>query len=187
MKNNSLFSSLQLLYRKVSMVILNLRMHSYHSSVDSNDITSLLNKQIEGLVSSSAKDTTGHIDTSEIDEHVKHDLINKNNEKYKEVKNVGELGSEFSKYLNQRKTSSIIHPYMGDKLKKSAWEHIHHAIRYAHQGNAVSARLHADIAGHALEEASHYLKNEEYSELVYQVEECFIQSKKEKNKGGSAS
>ena len=42
------------------------------------------------------------------------------------------------------------------------------------------AKLHADIAGHALEEAEHYLKDEEYSELVFEIEECFIKSKKEK-------
>ena len=42
------------------------------------------------------------------------------------------------------------------------------------------AKLHADIAGHALEEAEHYLKDEECSELVFEIEECFIKSKKEK-------
>ena len=56
---------------------------------------------------------------------------------------------------------------MGGQLKKSAWEHVHKAIRYARQADVTMAKLHADIAGHALEEAEHYLKDEECSELVF--------------------
>ena len=66
---------------------------------------------------------------------------------------------------------------MGDKLKKSAWEHVHSAIRYARQENMAMAKLHADIAGHALDEAAHFLKDEEYSELIFEIEESFDKSK----------
>ena len=178
MKNKSLFVSLQSLYSKLFNAILHMRMHSYRSTVKSNnnvEITTLLNKQVAELATSSAKNTMAPDKVNE--KKLTSELsFSKKDKNYHEVDL--DMESEFSKYLNQKKSSAIIHPHMGEQLKKSAWEHIHKAIRYARQADVTTAKLHADIAGHALEEAEHYLKNEEYSKLVFEIEECFIKSKK---------
>lgn len=183
MKYHSLFVRLQYLYRKISIVITRIRMRSYRPFIESNntfDITSLLHKQIDSIVFSSIKNNAGTANTSKEVQHSKLNFAKVDNKNCQdnEIDNVSSIESEFSKYLKQKKSSSITHPYMGDKLKKSTWEHIHSTIRYAKQGNMAIAKLHADIAGHALEEAAHFLNDEEYSDLVFQVEECFIKSKK---------
>ena len=185
MNSHSLFIRLLFLYRKVSTVIVRIRMRSYHQRNESDntfDIAILLNKQIDVLVSSSAENNERSASISKENHYSELIFSNVDNERYQngETKNINNVESEFAKYLKQKKSSLIIHPYMGDKLKKSAWEHIHCTIRYARQGNVAMAKLHADIAGHALEEAVRYMKDEEYSELVFQIEECFIKSKKEK-------
>lgn len=181
-KNKTLFVSLQSLYSKIFNAILRIRMHSYHPSVKVNnniDVTTLLNKQVEKLAESSAKIKAHPVIYSKEEPDLKKifrkpDNITQDDRK-KQYDNREE--SEFSKYLNQTKSSSTLHPHMGDQLEKSAWEHVHKAIRFARQGNVATAKLHADIAGHALEEAKHYLENDEYSELIFQIEECFIKSK----------
>jgi len=185
MKYHSLFVRLQYLYRKISIVIVRVRVGSYRPFLELNntfDITSLLHQQIDSIVFSSIKNNVPPANTSKEVQHSELNFTKVDNENHQdsEIENVSSIESEFAKYLKQKKSSSIVHPYMGDKLKKSAWEHVHSTIRYARQGNMAMAKLHADIAGHALEEAAHFLKDEEYSELVFQIEECFIKSKKEK-------
>ena len=186
MKNKSLFDSLQSLYSRLFNTILRIRMLSYRPTVKSNnslDITTLLNNQVDELAASSVINTTVPTDFGEKHLNSESASIKQDNyfldRKNEFVTNL-EFESEFSKYLKQKKSSSIIHPHMGGQLKKSTWEHVHKAIRYARQADVTMAKLHADIAGHALEEAEHYLKDEEYSELVFEIEECFIKSKKEK-------
>ena len=157
-------------------------MRSYHSFIESNntfDITSLLHQQIDSIVFSSIKNNVPPADTSKEVQRSELSFTKRDNEKCQdsEIDNVSSIESEFAKYLKQKKSSSLTHPCMGDKLKKSAWEHVHSAIRYARQENMTMAKLHADIAGHALEEAAHFLKDEEYSELIFEIEESFDKSK----------
>jgi len=188
MKNHSLFVRLQYLYRKISIVIMRVRMRSFrpfHESNNTFDITSLLHQQINTLADSLDKNNTHPATVNEKSQRSELTLNKVDIKKYQssKIENVSGVESEFAKYLKQKKSSAMSHPYLGDKLKESAWEHIHCTIRYARQGNVETARLHAGIAGQALEEAAHYLKDEEYSELVFQIEECFIKSKKEKRQG----
>ena len=178
MKNHSLFVRLQYLYRKISIVIVRIRMRSYHPFTESNNtfnITPLLHQQIKTLL------TPNSNEGNELLTNVHDSIINTtkvdNNQD-------SEIGSDFTEYLKQKKSYSINHPFIGDKLKTSAWEHIHCTIRYARQGNVAMAKLHADIAGHAIEELAHFLKDVEYSELVFEVEECFDKSKIEIGPGG---
>ena len=172
MKNHSLFVRLQYLYRKISIVMVRIRMRSYHPFTESNNtfnITPLLHQQIKSLLtpnSNKGNELLPNVHNSII----KTTKVDDNNQD-------SEIGSSFSEYLKQKKSYSINHPFIGDKLKTSAWEHIHCTIRYARQENVAMAKLHADIAGHALEELAHFLKDIEYSELVFEVEECFYKSK----------
>lgn len=182
MKNNSLFVRLLYLYRKISIVIVRIRMRSYRPFIDSNDtfdITSLLHQQINTLAPDLNNSNASLINAQNVTKNtgIRTTKVDVTNNQDNDINNISSTESEFAKYLKQKRSSSIDHPYMGDKLKKSAWEHIHCTIRYARQGNDAMAKLHADIAGHALEEAVHFMKDEEYSELVFEIEECFEKSK----------
>ena len=182
MKNSSLFVRLLFLYRKVSIFAVRIRMRSYRQHVKSDatlNITALLKKEIDELVVSSVQNIKHFSNISE-EPHSSNLIISKeDNERYYDNGrgNTHNAESEFAKYLKQNKSSLIVHPYMGDKLKKSAWEHIHCTIRHARLGHVEMAILHADIAGHALEEATHYMSDAEYSELIFEIEKCFKNSK----------
>ena len=179
MNTHSLFVRLLFLYRKFSTVIVRIRMRSYRPFLESNnifDITSLLHQQIDSIVSSSIKNNAPLANTSKEAQSSDLNFTKVDNENYQN----SEIESEFAKYLKQKKSYSINHPFMGDKLKASVWEHIRCTLRYTRQGNVAMAKLHADIAGHALEEVAHFIKDVEYSELIFEVEECFEKSKKEK-------
>lgn len=177
MKNHSLFVRLLYLYRKISIVMVRIRMRSYRPFIESNnsfDITPLLHQQIKTLLtpnSNKGDELLPNAYKKAQDSKISTPIVD--NKKHQD----SEIENGFAEYLKQKKSSSIDHPYMGDKLKNSAWEHIHCTIRYARQGNMAMAKLHADIAGHALEEAVHFMKDEEYSELIFEVEECFEKSK----------
>lgn len=152
-------------------------MRSYRPFIDSNntfDITPLLHQQIKALLTPNPIKGNELLPNAHEEEHDSKisttKVDNKNNQD-------SEIENGFAEYLKHKKSSSIEHPCMGDKLKNSAWEHIHCTIRYAKQGNIALAKLHADIAGHAIEEAAHFMKDEEYSELVFEVEKCFEKSK----------
>ena len=177
MKNHSLYVRLQYLYRKISIVIVRIRMRSYRPFIESHNtfnITPLLHQQIKALLTSNSNKSNKLLTKTHKDaQHSEISATKADNENHK---NSG-IENGFAKYLKQKKSSSINHPCMGDKLKTSAWEHIHFTIRYARQGNVAMAKLHADIAGHALEEVAHFIKDEEYSELVFEVEKCFEKSK----------
>jgi hypothetical protein len=182
MKNSSLFIRLLFLYRKVSIFAVRIRMRSYRQHVKSDtalNITALLKKEIDELVVSSDQNIKHSSNISE-EPHSSNLIIPKADNEHSHdvgIKNTHNVESEFANYLKQNKSSLIIHPYMGDKLKKSAWEHIHCTIRHARLGHIDMAKLHADIAGHALEEAAHYMSDEEYSELIFDIEKCFKNSK----------
>ena len=182
MKSHSLFARLQYLYRKISIVIARVRMGSYRPFLETKntfDMTTLLHQQIDSIVFSSIKNNVPPANTGKEVQCSELSFTKVDNENYQdsEIDGVSSIESEFVKYLKQKKSSSLTHPYMGDKLKKSAWEHIHCTIRHARQGDMAMAKLHADIAGHALEEAAHFLKDEEYSELIFEIEESFDKSK----------
>lgn len=160
-------------------------MHSYHKLTGSNgslDITSVLNKQIDSL-STIPPDINVYSANVGYEEHSEKTIavkVKNQESQYGEIENISGVESEFAKYLKTKKSSLTSYPYLSEKLKATAWEHIHCTIRYAKQDNIAIAKLHADIAGRALEEAAHYMSDEEYSNLIFQVEECFKLLKKQK-------
>lgn len=179
--NHTLLLTLKELYCQLSMVVAQIRLRSYRFLFESKntfDITSVLNKKVNDLAARALKENICSEKNSNKKQQPGFAHNKKQNINYKKIENVSGIESEFAKHLKQRKSSSITQPHMGDKLKASAWEHIHSAIRFAKQGQVGKAKLHADIAGHALEEAGHYMNDEEYSELVYHIEHYFTESQK---------
>ncbi len=65
-------------------------------------------------------------------------------------------------------------PFMGGKLKDSTWSHIHTALLHARQGDASTAKLHADIACEALKEAAHYMSKEDHKVLCAEVAKALL-------------
>ena len=57
----------------------------------------------------------------------------------------------------------------GDRLMQHTWDHIHAAIRNAHQGDVKTARLHVELASSAFKEASHYLSSPVYASFAHDV------------------
>ena len=61
-------------------------------------------------------------------------------------------------------------PPVSHKLQASVWEHLNTSLRLARQGEAQTAKLHADVANNALKEAARYMPKDEYAEFYGQVE-----------------
>jgi len=64
---------------------------------------------------------------------------------------------------------------MGEKLKDSAWLHIHTALMQARRGETRTAKLHADIANGAIKEAAHFMNEEDYKVLCGEVEKALLE------------
>ena len=186
-ENHTLLKTLKELYSQLGVIMTQIRFRSYRSGINSNNnfnITSILNKQVEILASEFVDSSQNTENNKNIVQQSDDSLSKLTDKDQSDIKYtiVSGLESEFAKHLKLSKASAVSHPHMGDKLKKSAWEHIHFAIRFAKQGELEKAKVHADIAGHAVEEASHYLDNTEYSELVKMIEYSFADSKKVQKK-----
>ena len=177
-ENDTLLKTLKELYNQLGALMAKIRFRSYHSSIKADNtlnITSILNEQIEKLGSESVI-TASNEETDEKIIQQPDGYVGESEAKEQSVikhKNISGVESDFAKHLKLKKSSAVSQPHMGDKLKKSAWEHIHSAIRFAKQGQVDKAKVHADIAGHAIEEAGHYINHEEYTVLVNRIEDYF--------------
>ena len=181
--NTDLLGSLKALLSQVTLTLTEMRLRSQrlvNPKKNTYQITSVLHKKVDELaLNSVANDLNSKPSIYKV--HQSTSKRSKIVEKYhssENLKRVRDLGveSEFAKHLSQRKSSSITHSQMGDKLAKSAWEHVHTAIRYAKQGALDKAKINTDIAGHALEEAGHYLSDDEYADLIIKIEQYFKES-----------
>lgn len=191
-KNQTLLSLLKGFYTQLSHLSLDItqsriKFFQRHSKPPLKiDITTILNKQVDDLAAHVVTKPVEDMDIS--DENSENQpLINHSDDKiprsnYSETitENVDSVDSDFAKYLKQRKTGAITQPQMGENLKSSAWEHVHCAIRHAKNGAVDTAKLHASIAGTALEEAGNYMNNEEYSQLLFDIEKYFLDNSTKK-------
>jgi len=179
MKNSSFYNefirSIEELYSSITMKILQKRMDSYHSSSaintgsgNNSDFSASLYKYIDD-VSHQAKKPKPENQTS------KHAGLTNSTNPYPpahfEVSNKG-INSGLTKHFKEIHNAEL-HPGISEKLTESIWEHIHASIRSARQGNASTAKMHADVANNAYKELAHYLNDEEYNELARKIEEEF--------------
>ncbi len=183
-KTGSILRSLQRLYSRLVLFNLQKRMSSYRGSVGSGtgeDITATLYACIDNCASSAS----AHKQAGTQHEPSRHNVkaaatpsppsipANHQESVFKMAMN------GLSLYFRKRKVNSVMATELGEKLKKSIWEHIHAAHRAAHQGKVDTARLHADIASTALKEAAHYMPEEEYATLVAEIKDVFNDEKQQ--------
>lgn len=180
--NITLLSELKALYGKLSVLLADIRMRSYHllfNTQNTFDITSVLNKQLDVYAEQYQKnkpDEYTHMVKNMPGSITATKTENKSDSEASQHTPV-KTESEFTKYLKKRKSSSVSQPHIGDNLKASAWEHIHSAIRFAKQGQVEKAKLHTTIAGRALEQAGHYMDDKDYTALMNEIEHYFTDTK----------
>ena len=173
---NRLLRALHELYHKLYHMDLRKRINFYNRNTGTNkspDISASLTKHIDKLAPASKPTSPGATSTATA-------RFSKRASKPDNTKlpnhQPGWLNKVVSSIIRPKKifTSKITpDPYMGDKLKDSTWSHIHKALLYARQGEANTAKLHADIANEALKEAAHYMSEEDYKVLCEEVAKAF--------------
>lgn len=161
----SLMDSLQTLYSKLSLVILNQRMHSYrkaNGAVVDKEILSTLYDMVEktpaGKNSGSAvSDARPVTETDGLTSGVR-----KTGSDFKQRAAAPEMvHKDLSNHLHKNTDSENL----GAKLSASAWDHIHASLRYLREEKPDLAKMHAGLANEALQQASHHLTDETYTEL----------------------
>ncbi|MDH5181717.1 MAG: hypothetical protein OEY07_18800 [Gammaproteobacteria bacterium] len=182
-ENSTLLASLKKLFSELAAVLSQIRISSYHKFVQTDqnfDITSVLDRQVDELAAGLVKQKPHSREILDDDhQHKKeHKTAEEKEVKGEEIESDSRTENEFARHIAQRKFSSVSQPYIGDQLTARAWEHIHSAVRYAGLGDVDTAKLHVKIAGQALEEASHFLSEKDYSELIFQVERYFVDTHK---------
>lgn len=79
---------------------------------------------------------------------------------------VDALSEHFSRY----RSSTHRQPFVRDRMRSSALDHINKAISFAKAGNEPAARIHAKLAESAMKTAGQYMSDEEYSRFREEVE-----------------
>jgi len=181
---NRLSRTLHELYYKLCAMDLHKRMNFYHRNTGTNktpDISASLTKNIDKLAPASKPTNAG---TTNAAASAATAGSSKRTGKLNIAKQPGQQTGWLNKVVSSVSRPKKIYkskitpdPYMGDKLKDSAWSHIHAALLHARQGEAITAKLHADIANEALKEAAHYMSEEDYKVLCEEVAKAFKELK----------
>lgn len=80
---------------------------------------------------------------------------------------------DLNNYYRSRKASTLLVPEIGQKLRDSAWTHLHEAIRYSRTGDMENARMHADLADGTLREAVQYMSRKDFEALLEEIKDRF--------------
>ncbi|MCW8955927.1 MAG: hypothetical protein OQL09_03520 [Gammaproteobacteria bacterium] len=181
--NQSLLSDLKRLYSNITLSLFNKRMGLYnkdHHAMSSQNVSAKLSDHIEKLAAvektrpaqqtpSQAAAEPAQTETTELDQAA--DV-----RPSKTV--VGRIVTALSSHFRGR-AGYEMQPELSEKLKNSAWSHVHTALRYARQGDESNAKLHANIACNALKEAEHYMSDEACAELSSEVDKLLEQIKEQ--------
>jgi len=176
---NDIISAIEKLYSSITLSILQKRMAAYHQTPATNnfngnglDIKAPLFKYIDDI-SSQDQGTVADIQTLDYAyfSHPAHPQVSSQNNLATLPVVDKQNANPLSKYFKSQHNDAELHPGIEEKLKHSIWEHIHASILQARRGNAVIAKMHADIANNAFKELAHYVSSDVISELVLQIED----------------
>ena len=170
----TLLTSLQALFSRLSLLILNRRIGTYRRDGIVNKDSELLSTLYQILDSTPAVDNTEHrrngekgISAVEVVTEVAQYKIPANAEGVVEA--AGTQFTDLSNRLHATHSKSSDATHLGEKLGISTKEHIRTALRYVREQNPELAKMHADLANEALQQAAHYLSDEAYIELKSSV------------------
>ncbi|NOQ90802.1 MAG: hypothetical protein GQ549_07630 [Gammaproteobacteria bacterium] len=176
---NRLSRALQELYYKLCDMDLHKHMDLYNRNTGTNetsDISTSLTKQIDKLAPASQPGKPNSASASATTVRSSKRASKPDNVKQASQPS-GWLNKMVSNVSRPKKTFTgkiTADPYMGNKLKDSTWSHIHTALLHARQGDASTAKLHADIACEALKEAAHYMSKEDHKILCAEVAKALL-------------
>lgn len=85
------------------------------------------------------------------------------------IKSTTQVKHGLSAHLRNCRSRNENETYIGQRLKRSVWEHLHNAFYNAREGDESLAKLHTDIAMQAMKEAHKYLDYEEFVSLSDKV------------------
>lgn len=185
--SQSLLGDLKRLYSSVTLSLFNQRMGQYHKdshALANHDIASQLSSHVERLAAAEKANPTHQKQQTPAPASTEPVQANAQNTSDQgqpsrpKPSAVGRIVTALSSHLRGR-SSDEIQPELSEKLKNSAWTHVHAALRYARQGDEVNAKLHAGIACNALNEAEHYMSDEACSELTAEVDKLLDQIKEQ--------
>lgn len=168
---NRLLQTLYELYSRLCARDLRKRMSSYHRNTSNNgapDVSISLINNIEKLAPAS-KPSSAATDRSS-NKPAKPSTATQPS---RQPKWLNKVVSSFNRPKKIFTSKIAPNQYMGEKLKDSTWSHIHTALLHARQGDVSNAKLHADIANGALQEAAHYMTEEDYNVFCAEVAKAF--------------
>ena len=173
---NRLLHDLQALYYRLCAMDLRKRIHLYHRNTSTNeapDISTSLTKHLDKLSTISKSNRASAASTKETMSSKRPARTDNAKQPVRQSRGIIKVVGEFirpNKIFTRMKPSS---QYMGENLKESTWSHIHTAMLHARQGNVINAKLHAGIANDALQQAAHYLSEEDYKVLCEELAKIF--------------
>jgi len=171
-QQKSLLNKLKRLYTELFLVGLHKRIDSYHAFMHSdqhNDIGDTLHGLIDQIVIEAS-----HNYSVQDYRHKKFLTAETDPTNDKAIPRQGD-GSMLSMTLNglsvflQQQKLKSDNPHMAEKFQQVIWEHVHAAHRFARQGDARTAKLHADIANNAIKSLAHYMPVEAYEVLCNDI------------------
>ena len=171
---NRLLYELRQLYHRLCAIDLRTRMGLYHRHIGANhipDISSSLSGEIDELAQASKMNThhvAGSPANTETNNTGHHKTLHQPETQHHGIFRSAKAFFHGKKIFTTMKSSD---PRLGEKLKESTWSHIHTARLQARQGNISNAKLHASIAQEALNEAAHYISEDDYEVLCKEVVE----------------
>lgn len=166
----NLLDSLQALYSKLSVLILDRRIKSYRKESSSHKDTQLLSALYDIVEKTPAP--APETDAVNADSRPAAQADGSNSGVSNRAPDVKPSNAppamshtDLSNHLHTNLSKRSDSGHLAVKLKASAWDHIHTSLRYVREGKADLARMHADLANEALQQASHHMTDEEYIEL----------------------
>lgn len=154
----SLLHSIAKLYAGIVATIVHERVTTYRADTDlDDDIGKVLRTYIKQVKQRASVNPTGAVDpalpTEKSPEQNTSSVENPRDEAFP---------NPLSDHFKKVNAYSELATPLGEKLKTSAWDHTHSAIRLAHQGDFASAKLHAELANNAIHELSHFMSEAEF-------------------------
>ena len=166
--------SLLALFSRLSTVILNKRMSAYRkgdSALVDNQILSTLYDIVEKTPApENVQEQAAEVaSVTQAEASVSNFPTQNSAGKVSSVVSPETPHKELSNRLRANQSRLSDSKHLGEKLSISVWDHIRTSLRYAREKNAGLAKMHADLANEALQQASRYMTDDEYIELKTSV------------------